>query len=668
MFFPEAMTEVELIVPSKDLLAVTKVLGNRGVFHQIDSTYLGLENLGPNTWQEKAASYSTLERRIQVIMQNLNLEEKYLESSKIDSPSDLEPMQSAVDRIEAEVKQTSDQLAAEKKTLEQLESQLHQMEPIADANVNISALRKSNYLHSVLGIIPAENISRLETSLSRVPHAFFTLREDPKRPVVWLLGPRSNSDVIDRAVKSAYLSPLTLPEEFEGTPAQINESIRKAIETSKQKISELNGILAKLADTHKKELLQLLWDVHVSRLIADAIARFGQLRHTYVVVGWVPSVDLEGLTQRLKQASKEILIEANPAQRAGEHSNVPVALRNPGILGPFELLVNTYARPRYEEVDPTALIAVTFPLLYGAMFGDVGHGLVLAAIGWFLSKRSSLGGLLVACGLSGTIFGFLYGSIFGFEEVLPHHPFFGQFFWMSPIHNVLGILQVAIGAGIVLLITAHAVNLYNAARSGDWGRFFFDSNGLAGLVLYLSFLVILGNVAASLFTGDSFLPPVLLAIGRIDIVVTIAKILFVVGLFLATIFSHPLQHWMETGHFEVEGGWGMFAIQSAAEVLEKFISMLSNTLSYVRVGAFAIVHAGFTGAVFVIARLVGGGEESGFGYWTVVVLGNLFVIGLEGFIVTIQTMRLHYYEFFSKFFRGGGSPYEPLALANAPEK
>jgi V/A-type H+-transporting ATPase subunit I len=423
-----------------------------------------------------------------------------------------------------------------------------------------------------------------------------------------------------------------------------------------------------LANTHKNELLKLLWEVHVSRLIADAIARFGQLRHTYVVVGWVPSVRLDTLKQLLKQASKEILIEARQIEPAEHSSNVPVSLQNPGFLTPFELLVNTYARPRYEEIDPTVLIAVTFPLLYGAMFGDVGHGLVLAAIGWFLSKRSSLGGLLVACGLSGTIFGFLYGSIFGFEEVLPHHPFFGQFFWISPIHDVLGILQVAIGAGIVLLITAHVVNLYNAARSGDWGRFFFDSNGLAGLVLYLSFLVMLGSVAASLFTGDSFLPPVLLEIGRIGIVVTIAKILFVVGLCLATIFSHPLQHWMETGHFEVEGGWGMFAIQSAAEVLEKFISMLSNTLSYVRVGAFAIVHAGFTGAVFVIARLVGGGEESGFGYWTVVVLGNLFVIGLEGFIVTIQTMRLHYYEFFSKFFRGGGSAYEPLTLATAKEK
>src|SRR5215510_13498103 len=107
MFFPEAMTEVELIVPSKDLLAVTKVLGAQGVFHQIDSTYLGLENLGPSTWQESAAAYSTLERRIQVILQTLSLEEKY-SGSGFDSVAELEPMQSAVDRIEAEVKQVNE--------------------------------------------------------------------------------------------------------------------------------------------------------------------------------------------------------------------------------------------------------------------------------------------------------------------------------------------------------------------------------------------------------------------------------------------------------------------------------------------------------------------------------------------------------------------------------
>jgi V/A-type H+-transporting ATPase subunit I len=670
MFFPKTMTEVELIVPAKDLVAVTKVLGTRGSFHQIDSTYLGIEALGPNTWQEKAASYSTLERRIQAIMQTLGLEEVFAGGGtpSLDSPVDLNALQVAVERIEADVKATSDQLSSEKKNLEQLEGHLHQLEPIADLNVDVGALRKSKYLYSVPGIMPADSVSRLETSLSRVPHVFLNLRDDPKKPVVWVLGPRSNSDVIDRAIRSAYLNPLSLPEEFEGTPADITKQLSKAIETSKQKIAELERALAKLADTHKKELYELWRDVHVSRVMADAIARFGQLRHTYVVVGWVPATELESLMQRLKQVSKEILIEVVPVEPTGHHSNVPVALQNPGFLGAFELLVNTYARPRYEEIDPTFLIALTFPLLYGAMFGDVGHGLVLAAIGWLLSRRTTLGGLLVACGISGTIFGFLFGSIFGNEEFLPHHPFFGQFFWLSPIHDVLGILQVAIGAGIVILIVAHLVNLYNAARAGDWGRFFFDSNGLAGLMLYLSFLVLLGNVAAGLFTGESFLPGFLLAVGRMGPVVTIAQILFLVGILLATVFSHPLQHWMHDGHFVVEGGWGMFIVQSLAEVLEKFISMLSNTLSYVRVGAFAIVHAGFTGAVFVIARLAGGGEESGFGYWAVVVLGNLFVIGLEGFIVTIQTMRLHYYEFFSKFFLGGGSAYEPLALATAQEK
>jgi V/A-type H+/Na+-transporting ATPase subunit I len=652
MFFPKTMTEVELIVPAKDLVAVTKVLGSRRSFQQIDSTYLGVEELGPNIWQEKAGSYSTLERRIQVIMQSLGLEEEYSGSPKFDTTVDLDALQSAVERVDAEVKATSDPLNAEKKNLEQFESQLHQLEPIADLNVEVGALSKSKYLYSVPGIMPADSVSRLETSLQRVPHVFLNLRDDPKKPIVWVLGPRSNSDVIDRAVRSAYLNPLTLPEEFDGTPAEITKQISKAIETSKQKILELEHGLAKLADAHKTELYELWREVHVNRVMADAIGRFGQLRHTFVVVGWVPVSDLESLTQRLKQASKEILIEVVPVERTGHPSNVPVALQNPSVLSPFELLVNTYARPRYEEIDPTILITVTFPLLYGAMFGDVGHGLVLAAFGLLLSRRSSLGGLLVACGLSGAIFGFIYGSIFGFEEILPHHPFFGRFVLIQPIHNIIQILAIAVGAGIILLSLGYLLNLYNAVRARDWGRFFFDSHGLAGLVFYWSFLLIFASALLPAFPVPTI----------------VFVILAVVSVMLCVVFSEPLKHWME-GHYPlIEGSIGIFIVQAAAELLEKLISVFSNTLSYVRVGAFAIVHAGFSTAVFVIARLLSGGEEAGFVYWTVVVFGNLGVIMLEGFIVTIQTMRLHYYEFFSKFFTGGGSPYEPLALASAPEK
>jgi V/A-type H+-transporting ATPase subunit I len=668
MFFPKAMTELELILPAKDLVAVTKVLGSRGSFQQIDSTYLGIENLGPSTWQETSASYSGLERRIQVLAQNLNLSDEYSGSAKTDSNAELSTMEASVERIETSVKDTVGQMSAEKKNLEQLESQLQQLQPISDLDYEVGALRKSKYMYSIVGIMPADQVSRLETSLGRIPYTLFTLRDDAKRPLVWLFGSRSNADVIDRATRSAFLTPLTLPDELHGTPAEAVKEVSSAIDVSKKKIAELDRAIAKLADTHKKELQELWRDVHVNRVMADAIARFGQLRHTYVVVGWVPAVDVDALTQSLKKVSKEVLVEVNPVGRTGHNTNnTPVALQNPGFMGAFEILVNTYARPRYEELDPTFLMTFTFPLLYGAMYGDVGHGLVLALIGWVISRRAKLGELLIWCGISGMIFGVLFGSIFGFEEVLPHSALFGRFYWMSPIHDVLGILKVAIAAGIVLLVSANLLNLYNAARSKNWGRFFFDSNGLAGLILYLSFLVILGNVASKLFTGDSFVPQFLLAIGRINILVTFAQILFFISLCLAVIFSHPLQHWMHDGHFVVEGGWGIFAIQSAAEVLEKIISMLSNTLSYLRVGAFAIVHAGFTGAVFVIAGLVGGGHAAGFGYWTVVVLGNLFVIGLEGFIVTIQTMRLHYYEFFSKFFLGGGVEYQPLTLGKAQD-
>ena len=155
MFFPREMTEVDLIVPSKDLLAVAKVLSGHGVFHQVDSTYLGLENLGPNTWQEKAANFSAMERRVQTILQTLNLDENYAGSTDFENIVDLEAIRPRVEQIEEEVKGTNDQLNAEKKRLEQLESQLHQLEPIADVNVEVSGLRDSNFLHSILGVLPA---------------------------------------------------------------------------------------------------------------------------------------------------------------------------------------------------------------------------------------------------------------------------------------------------------------------------------------------------------------------------------------------------------------------------------------------------------------------------------------------------------------------------------
>lgn len=663
MFFPKEMTEVELIIPSKDIVAVAKVLSGHGVFHQVDSTYLGLENLGPSAWQEKAGNYSALERRIQAILQTLGLPEEYPTKADADNMVEIESIRPAVDRIDEQVKGNSDQLSNEKKRLELFESQLRQLEPIADVKVEVGSLNKSAYMHSILGVLPASNIGRLKTSIGRVPHVFFTLREDSQKPVVWLLGPKSNSDILERAAKSAYLVPLSLPEDLSGTPEQITATLKKEIEESKKKIASLEEQLNKLAGTHKVELQKLLWDTHISRIMADAIVRFGQLRHTYVVVGWVPSANLENLTTRLKNASKEVLIETHTPSRSDHHSNIPVALTTNKWLRPIQDLVTTFGRPSYGELDPTLIIALSFPILYGAMFGDIGQGLVLMLVGTlahnriFMKGLQSLGLLLVYAGFFATVFGFLYGSFFGFEGKHYEHVFHKPLhpLWMSPLENILTILGFAIDAGIVILIFAFLLGLFNNIRQRDWAHFWFGHTGVVALSFYFCFLTVLDGLLGT----TPIAPKIAGAIASLSLPFNILTPVFAIGLMFNGLFRNIAE-----GHRPyIEGGIGMFLVTSFMDLFEGVISMLSNTLSFVRVGAFAVAHGGLSLAIFSLA-----GEEINIGFWITIVLGNIFIIGFEGLIVYIQTMRLHYYEILGKFFHGGGMRFEPLKLKPSQEE
>jgi V/A-type H+-transporting ATPase subunit I len=651
MFFPKAMSELELIVPSKDLLGVMKILSGHGVFHQSDSSYPGLESEAgaSNIWQEKASAYAALERRVQSLLQTLAIEESRPVSIDFQDTLEPEAITPTLEGIEGEVRQASDQLTEERKHLEQLEGALRQLEPVADIDLDISSFRNSHYLFSTLGVMPAANVGRLQTSLTRVPHVFLTLRADPKNPVVWLAGTQANTDILERAARSAYLNPLNLPQGYEGTPAEIIRRLHQEVEAGKQKTAELKTTLTHLAEKYKMQLLGLLAEIHASRLITDAIVRFGRLRHTYVIVGWIPSDDFEDLIRRIKSVSKESLVETFPTNRRGENQNVPVALQNSKFLRPFQMLVTTYARPRYGELDPTWLIAFTFPLLFGAMFGDVGHGILLAVLGVLISSRkvkalnslASLGGLITICGMAATLFGFLYGSLFGFEDVIPA-------LWLEPSKDPLPILAVAIGAGVVLLTIGFLIGIFNYIVSRKWGRLFFSNNGIAGFVLYWSTI---GGVA-------SFLHKISIA--------PIVFIVLAVAASLAIMFSEVLIRLVEGERPLVEGGLGTYAVQAPMEWFEAIISFLSNTLSYVRIGAFAIAHGVLSSVFFILASLVS--SSHGVGYWIVVAIGTVFIVLFEGLIVGIQTMRLEYYEFFSKFFTGGGMRFEPLTLTAPKEE
>lgn len=661
MFFPEAMTELELIIPEKDLLPVTKALTGQGIFHQVDASYLSSDDASnvDGTWKEQAAAYSALERQILFIMQALSIEESSPSSIDEDTMIDLETVRPQVEQIEQDVKDSNEQLLEYENKLEELQNHISQLEPIAEVDFDISLLRDQQYIHSVLGTMPVVNLERLETSLARILYVLTTLRKEGEDAIVLLTGAQFNADIIDRAARSAYLNPFELSATHAGTPSEIIESHNQKIEAIQKDIESQKSTIKQLHNTYEKQLQTLLWEVRGSKLLADAMARFGKLNYTYLIVGWVPSSKLESLKQKLKQISNNIVIEATPSlQRGSMTHNVPVALENSGMFGAFQGLVTTYARPRYEEIDPTILMTITFPLLFGAMFGDVGHGLLLVFLGWLIgSKRvnalkgmASLGPIVLACGAVATIFGFLYGSLFGSEEFF--HELFGfGALWIEPLHEINQILGVSIGAGVVILSLGFLLNIYNAWRAREWGRLIFDHHGVAGLLLYWSLIGIGASVLLPAFP-----------------VPMIVFVFFAVVGALMVMFSEVFKHMLEGHRPLIEDGIFTYLIQAFVELFETFISSLSNSVSYVRVGAFAVAHGGLSSVIFILANMAGGGGGvlSVILYWLVVVLGNLFIVGFEGLIVGIQTMRLEYYEFFSKFFEGGGMSYEPLTpLATA---
>jgi V/A-type H+-transporting ATPase subunit I len=317
--------------------------------------------------------------------------------------------------------------------------------------------------------------------------------------------------------------------------------------------------------------------------------------------------------------------------------DVPVLFQNNFLIKPFELLINSYGVPCYGTLDPTAFVAIAFLLMFGCMFGDLGQGLVLAAIGALMwhGKSQALkqaGTLIFYCGISAAIFGILFGSVFGFE----FHPF-----WMKPIENITELFKVAIIFGIIVISSGILFNITNAIRTRDLGKLFFDKAGLVAGLIYWTGIAI----ALKIFVAQSAVPP---------------AFLYIIGAGLLVILLKPILELL-FGHKKEGESLGLAMAESSVDLLEIVMGYLANTVSFIRVAAFALAHAGLFIAVFQLAKLVSGWGGSPASY-ILIALGNVGIIALEGLLVTIQSVRLNYYEFFSKFFISGKQEFKPLSL------
>jgi len=650
MFRSETMSKVELVVPERDVVPATEALAASGVFHLTKSNHVGAEGAScqVNEWEERASRFTALERRILAVMEALCVAQGSppSETGHLIWP---EVAQMDVERLEQEAQAPIRELEEEQERLAQLQSYLSQLSHVSDLDVDLDLVRNLRYTFVMMGTMPVANVERLRSSLEHIPFMLVLLRGGELLATVVLFGTQRDAEILTRAARSAYLNPLKLPETYRGTPAEAIAALEAGIERTRRHIAERQTSIEHLREMRIYHLRHLLWRVRASRKLVETIARYERLRYTYLVTGWVPASKVNTLRRLIKQVADQVMIEVSPGRQAYENA-IPVTLDNPPLLAAFQGLVTNYGYPSYGELDPTFVMGLTFPLVFGIMFGDVGHGLLLALLGLLLSSRrvralrglANLGPVLIACGVMAAIFGLLYGSIFGFEELLTP-------LWIQPLENIMDILLSTVFIGVGLLTLGMVANVINAALARRWGHLLFNHNSLAGILFYWSLI----GLAAGIFGASVPVSPTWLAI-----------LAAVSG--LAVTFAELLERLVDGRRPLIEGSFSTYLMQALFELFETVIGLLSNTLSYVRMGAFAVAHGALSLVVFILAEIIS--PARGLGYWLVVALGNLFVIGFEGMIVGIQTLRLEYYELFSKFFSGNGVRYRPLTLISRGEE
>ena len=564
----------------------------------------------------------------------------------------LEEAVDAVRSIRQTLAQLNDREAELEKQLETYTASYEQVAPFTQLNYDISSILHFRCIKFRFGRISLEYFEKFQSFVyDAVDTILFKCREDEE--YVWLVyfTPAPCADKMDAIYASMHFERLFLPDDYEGTPKEAAQLLEEKIAGIKADLESIRKERQSVLESRREELTGAAERLNRYTRNFDVRKLAACTNHDdntfFILCGWMTARDAAAF-QKESESDKDLFLILEP-----DHNDIlskpPTKMRNPGIFRPFEMFIQMYGLPDYNEIDPTILVAITYSVFFGFMFGDMGQGLCLLIGGFLLyrAKKMNLAAIISCCGFFSTIFGFLFGSIFGFEDIInaawlrPGEamttlPFIGRL-------NTVFVIAVALGMGIIILTMI--LNIINSIRAHDPEKTWFDTNGAAGLVFYAA----MASVIVLFMTGHPLPAGIVLAV------------MFGIPLLLM-FFKEPLTALVEKKAAAIEGGKGMFVVQGFFELFEVLLSYFSNTISFVRVGAFAVSHAAMMEVVLMLAGYESGSASSV--NWLVVVLGNVFVCGMEGLIVGIQVLRLEYYELFSRFYRGTGRAFKPYGRSS----
>lgn len=644
MFLPNKMTKVNVVVFSKYLGALTEALGQSGLLHLVDAAS---ESRG-----KLLTSYDT-GVDIRAIEKQLNRCEVLLEALGVDvngeaptvtkmSQDEITGLFSKIDRL---YREESDRVA---KLLSEHTGLSHTDRMLADfplQSLRLEMLRNLAELHIEIGVLSPDAFVRARTALS--DDALFVQFPESNNQLLVVTN-RKKRFAVDDALDKFGFDRVEVPEGLErATVAEERQAINGRLEALSREITSTRMAILALGEEYGGMLLAIRKQLRGLMAMREAQGLFGQSRQLFCIAGWLPTENLPKLRKLVDSATDSTgVVEATDADDvpvdAQGAEQIPVQLSENGFTRPFRMLVTNFGTPNYRELDPSFFVGITFMVMFGYMFGDVGQGAVLALAGlWMrLGKKFSaglkdVGTLLLCCGGSSVVFGFLYGSIFGIEDLLPH-------LWLSPMHDIQRLLITAVGIGVVFLSVSLLLNIINHIRIKKFYEGTFDKYGILGLVFYWTCL----GVGIHVLVTKRF------ATWQLALVLTPLVLIFLSG--PIRLFLHkPKEGEEKEGLFNV-------VLEGVVETLETLTGYLSGTVSFVRVGALAISHAALCLAISNIMSLTGNGVGGTIGKILISIAGNTLVILFEGMVAAIQCVRLEYYEMFSRYFKGDGIPYQPF--------
>lgn len=674
------MSKLKAIVLDQYSEDVIREFSKLGTVHILDvksnpSELKGLMPITENASSNKCAEYLG---RIYYLMDILGIKEErdFFGSLKNDpkriswkdenSSKQLSKVDESLVHLEKEVRGKSDLLVKLGEEKVRLEPEKKVLESLSKLNIKSSWLGDSRFLYLASGMITPEDLDKLEAILEKENHEY-VLKEaaNGERIAMLLLTPKQYKQNIDKILAGLDFQRFLIDA---NTSVDSLKDVKKRLDEIEKESKRLEKELSADKVKYTDKILGLKEVIQLEKEISDANNYMAKTRRVYVLEGWVPENKTATLTEKIKEITNGCSVVKISKPRKGE--TVPTKLDNPKIFRPFEVLIETFGMPSYKEMDPTILFAITFPLFYGLMFGDVGHGLMLVLLGLVARKiaktsqgTKSLGTIVLTCGLFAVLFGFIYGEAFGMgpeaqlkftekvfgegkEFKIPsiyaqdegeHHPGFPK---VNPMENPIGFLAIAILVGSVHITLGLVMNLANRIMQKDY------MGAIAGPVPKL--WLFLGAVYLFTTYWTDF--------GKWG--ANLGLVIFLIPVPLVLILLEGVIHHLPHFHAkDLPANLG----QGAFEVFDTVLIFLSNSISYSRIFALALVHGGLFLALFSIADQLIAIPSVGWIAWFIVVLiGTVGVLALESIIVFLHSLRLHYYEWFTKFYGADGIKYSPF--------